>query len=139
MVFAFDLHNMVNRKLGKPTFGPFELVQRRSDVWDCEAMDSELLGLCLIVSLNYNSNKEPDKAIRYLDLVDTVRSLIFAFRPKSRLTQAFDHIHWTYGIHFTQLDLVIYFTTVFKHFHKSDESIAIIMARLTNRYGLCRT
>lgn len=143
MVFAYDLHNMVNRKLGKPAFGPFELVQRRSDVWDCEAMDSELLGLCLIVSLNYDSNKELDKAQQYMELIDAVRSLVRAFRPKSRLHYAFEQLPFTVTgtvtDAITQFDLLFYFTHIYKLYYSLDEPVSSLAVVLANRYGLCRT
>lgn len=132
MEFVFALHNMVNEKLGRPSFGPFELVKRRSEVWDCEALESELLGLCIIVSLNYEANQEPEKEMAYRDMLTFIPGLARAMWPDSHLADAM-LVEWTGPM--TEQNLLLFYTRVFCLFYNVDN---ISPSQLAARYGLCR-
>lgn len=135
MLYVFHLHNMVNEKLGKPKFGPFELVQRRSEVWDCEAIESELLGLCFIVTLNYNANQEANKEAQYAALPRVIMDVLRAFKRNSRLLATLDSSFNTWNGHVTQDVLLFHFTAA----HNQYYDVTARPSELANRYGLCRT
>ena len=75
--FAFDLHNTVNLKLGKPIAENFELVTRRSELWCVEFLPRELFGLLFIIVLNYAGNSEPDKEKHHRRLFILLPDLLF--------------------------------------------------------------
>ena len=76
--FAFDLHNTVNLKLGKPLAENFDLVTRRSEVWGVEFLPGELFGLLFIIALNYTDNIEDDKERHHRRLFAVLPDLLFA-------------------------------------------------------------
>jgi hypothetical protein len=76
--FAFDLHNTVNLKLGKPLAESFDLVTRRSEMWGVEFLPSELFGLLFIISLNYKDNMEANKEKHHRRLFAVLPDLLFA-------------------------------------------------------------
>lgn len=76
--FAFDLHNLVNVKLGRPECESFELVQRRSEVWSVEFLPRELFGLLFIIALNFRANQEPDKEQHYREFFSVLPTLLDA-------------------------------------------------------------
>ena len=62
---AMQLHDFVNRKLGKPLLDNYELVVRRSTVWSAEFTPREFFGLLFLIALNFSSNGEPGKHGNY--------------------------------------------------------------------------
>lgn len=135
MHLTFMLHNRVNQKLNKPQFINFELVQRRSEVWDCEFMDSELLGMAFIVALNYTSNKEADKAKQYMAFLGIIVDLLRALRPESELIDAFEAVAWSPTESLDQEHIMLYLTRVYNIYNNCSTS----SQELAERYGLCRT
>lgn len=96
--FAFDLHNLVNEKLGRPLCESFELVQRRSAVWSVEFLPREFFGLLFIIALNFEANQEPDKIEHYQEFFDVLPVLLDAMghlRMARALRQNFPPSKWT--------------------------------------------
>lgn len=96
--FAFDLHNLVNRKLERPLCEDFELVIRRSMIWSVEFLPRELFGLLFIIALNFDAYQEPDKELHYQEFFGVLPALLDALghmRMAKSLRNRFPLKKWT--------------------------------------------
>jgi len=72
----FELHNLVNSKLGVPQFKMYDIARRRAAVWPMEAFVEEFFSVLFIIVLNYDANKELDKRTRYRDFLNILPALM---------------------------------------------------------------
>lgn len=131
--FMFTLHNKVNHKLGKAEFEDFEIVKRRSKVWDCEFLESELLGLCYVVALNFDGNGEPGKHQHYVDFIAIVGDLTKALGAE-RLMAAHLEVPFDPSAPVTQGRLTVHMYSLYQAMGGVETQ-----AEVEDRYSLCQS
>jgi hypothetical protein len=62
---AFDLHNIVNKKLERPEIESVELVKRRSRVWNNEFTVYGMFGYLFVMVLNYNICLKEERKMKF--------------------------------------------------------------------------
>jgi hypothetical protein len=131
--FIFTLHNKVNQKLHKAEFEDFEIVKRRSKVWECEFLEAELLGLCYIVALNFDGNGEPGKEQHYLDFLVITNDLSKALGAE-QLRQAFHRTPFDLTQPVTQRRLTDYMYALYLSMGGVESQMEV-----EERFSLCKS
>lgn len=134
--FAFDLHNMVNKKLERATCVNFDLVLRRSELWSVEFLPRELFGLVFIIALNFNSNQEPDKEMHYKEFFSVLPHLLVALENKRMAVALEQNIQ--FNSHWTQDGLLHSIYNAFTEWHRSEEDSVPSYESIVEMYNLCR-
>ena len=128
---VFDLHNVVNRKLNRPSFDSYAVVVRRSQVWPVEFTEPEVFAVLFVVVLNYAANKEPSKLRHYKRFLHATEHLCRVLgRP--RVAGALAHVN----MHRAQP------SDMFNRLHRAYElwvGRSVSKADLAKRYELCRS
>jgi len=96
--WAFDLHNIVNRKLNRPESSEFELIVRRSEMWSVEFLPRELFGLLFIIALSYDANQEIDKDIHFCEFFTILTPLLAALGNTAMSTALYTHLKIYTGV-----------------------------------------
>ncbi len=132
--FAFDLHNLVNKKLERATSTDFDLVMRRSEVWSVEFLPRELFGLLFIIALNFNANQEPNKEQHYREFYTVMPNLVAALGHHRMAAALAEHMNlktWT------QSSLLKQLYAAFVFWHPSDTPTPTY-DYIIETYTLCR-